>query len=98
MKINNIILVLRTRIILLSSFVIYFFRICHSGCFPIIHFIKNETQNTQMLNQHFVPVKKRIITLHFFFTLPTKSYTMANSMQKVFNRLVSIFPSFTEVQ
>ena len=36
MKINNIILVLCTRIILLSSFVIYFFRICHSGCFPII--------------------------------------------------------------
>ena len=36
MKINNIILVLRTRIILLSSFVIYFFCICHSGCFPII--------------------------------------------------------------
>ena len=37
MKINNIILVLRTRIILLSSFVIYFFRICHSGCFPIMY-------------------------------------------------------------
>ena len=36
MKINNIILVLRTRIILLSSFVIYFFCICHSGRFPII--------------------------------------------------------------
>ena len=35
MKINNIILVLRTRIILLSSFVIYFFCICHSGRFPI---------------------------------------------------------------
>ena len=38
MKINNIILVLRTRIILLSSFVIYFFCICHSGRFPIIHY------------------------------------------------------------
>ena len=37
MKINNIILVLRTRIILLSSFVIYFFCICHSGRFPIIY-------------------------------------------------------------
>ena len=36
MKINNVILVLRTRIILLSSFVIYFFCICHSGRFPII--------------------------------------------------------------
>ena len=36
MKINNIILVLRTRIILLSSFVIYFFCICHSGRFPIL--------------------------------------------------------------
>ena len=36
MKINNIILVLRTHIILLSSFVIYFFCICHSGRFPII--------------------------------------------------------------
>ena len=36
MKINNIILVLRTRIILLSSFVIYFFCICHSGRFPIV--------------------------------------------------------------
>ena len=36
-KINNIIiLVLRTRIILLSSFVIYFFCICHSGSFPIL--------------------------------------------------------------
>ena len=37
MKINDIILVLRTRIILLSPFVIYFFCICHSGCFPIVH-------------------------------------------------------------
>ena len=36
MKINNIILVLRTRIILLSSFVIYFFCKCHSGRFPIV--------------------------------------------------------------
>ena len=36
MKIKNIILVLRTRIILLSSFVIYFFCICHSGRFPIV--------------------------------------------------------------
>ena len=36
MKINNIILVLRTRIILLSSFMIYFFYVCHSGSFPII--------------------------------------------------------------
>ena len=39
MKINNIILVLRTRIILLSSFVIYFFCICHSGRFPIIQYM-----------------------------------------------------------
>ena len=39
MKINNIILVLYTRIILLSSFVIYFFCICHSGSFPIIYAI-----------------------------------------------------------
>ena len=38
MKINNIILVLRTRIILLSSFVIYFFCMCHSGRFPIVSF------------------------------------------------------------
>ena len=38
MKINNIILVLRTRIILLSSFVIYFFCMCHSGRFPIVAF------------------------------------------------------------
>ena len=36
MKINNIILVLHTRIILLSSFVIYSFCICHSGRFPIL--------------------------------------------------------------
>ena len=36
MKVNNIILVLHTRIILLSSFVIYFFCICHLGCFPIV--------------------------------------------------------------
>ena len=34
MKINNIILVLLTGI-LLSSFLIYFFCICHSGSFPI---------------------------------------------------------------
>ena len=40
MKINNIILVLRTRIILLSSFVIYVFCICHSGRFPIIQSTK----------------------------------------------------------
>ena len=36
MKINNIILVLRTRIILPSSFAIYFFCICNSGIFPIV--------------------------------------------------------------
>ena len=36
MKINNITLMLRTRI-MLSSFVIYFFCICHSGSFPIIY-------------------------------------------------------------
>ena len=37
---NNIILLLRTHVILLSSFVIYFSCICHSahlGIFPIIH-------------------------------------------------------------
>ena len=37
LKINNIILVLCTRIILLPSFVVYFFCICHSGSFPIIY-------------------------------------------------------------
>ena len=37
MKINDIILVLRTRIILLSSFVIYFFCICHLGSFPVVN-------------------------------------------------------------
>ena len=36
MKINNIILVLHTRTILSSSFVIYLFFICHSGSFPIL--------------------------------------------------------------
>ena len=36
MKINNIILVLCTCIILSSSFVIYFFHICHSESFPIV--------------------------------------------------------------
>ena len=36
MKINYIILVLHTHIILLSSFMIYFFCICHSGSFPIV--------------------------------------------------------------
>ena len=36
MKINNIMLVLRTCIILLTLFVIYFFCICHSGSFPTI--------------------------------------------------------------
>ena len=35
MKINNIKPVLRTGIILLSSFVIFRFCICHSGSFPI---------------------------------------------------------------
>ena len=34
--INNIILVLRIHTVLSSSFVIYFFCICHSGSFPII--------------------------------------------------------------
>ena len=34
MKINNIILVLCTGKIMLSSFVIYFF--CHSGSFPVV--------------------------------------------------------------
>ena len=34
MKINNIIFMLHTRIILLSSVVIYFFCRCHSGSFP----------------------------------------------------------------
>ena len=52
MKINNIILVLRTRIILLSSFVIYFFCIRHSGRFPIIFARKRCT-------------KIRYICLHF---------------------------------
>ena len=37
MNIKNIILMLRTGIILLSSFVIYFFCICHSASFPIMH-------------------------------------------------------------
>ena len=37
MKINNIILVLCARVILLSSFEIYFFCICHSGRFRIIY-------------------------------------------------------------
>ena len=36
MKINNIILVLHTCIILLSSFVIYFSRIYHLGSFPTL--------------------------------------------------------------
>ena len=35
MKINNIILALRTHTILLSSCVIYFLYICHSGSFPV---------------------------------------------------------------
>ena len=38
MKINNIILVLHTRIISLYSFMIYFVCICHSGRFPIIFY------------------------------------------------------------
>ena len=36
MKINNIILVLHTGTIILSSFVIYFLCICHLGSFPIV--------------------------------------------------------------
>ena len=36
-KINNIILVLRTRVILLSSFMIYFFCMCHSEVFLLYH-------------------------------------------------------------
>ena len=39
MKINNITLVLRTCIILLSSLVIFFFLLCHSGSFPILSVI-----------------------------------------------------------
>ena len=35
-KINNIIRLLHTSTILLSSFVIYFFCICNLGCFPIL--------------------------------------------------------------
>ena len=35
MKINNLILLLCTRIILSSSFVAYFLCICHYGSFPI---------------------------------------------------------------
>ena len=34
-----------------------------------IHLIKNETHNTQMLNQHFVYVKKSIVILYIFFHL-----------------------------
>ena len=37
MKINNIILMLRTCIIFLSSFTIYFFCVCLLGSFPIIY-------------------------------------------------------------
>ena len=36
LKINNILLALRTCIILLSLFVIYFFCICHSESFPTV--------------------------------------------------------------
>ena len=36
MKINNIILVLRSGIIIISSFMIYFFCICHTGSFAIV--------------------------------------------------------------
>ena len=36
MEIKNIVLVLRTHIKLLSSFVIYVFCICQSGSFPVI--------------------------------------------------------------
>ena len=36
MKMNDVILVPRTRIILFSSFVIFFFYICHSGSFCIV--------------------------------------------------------------
>ena len=49
MKINNIILVLRTRVILLSSFVIYFFCICHWGSFPIII---QHMRNTDVMSQY----------------------------------------------
>ena len=37
-KINIIILVLRTRIILISSFMMHFFYICHLGSFLIVHY------------------------------------------------------------
>ena len=39
MKINATILVLCTHTILVSSFVTYFFCICHSGSIPIVHSI-----------------------------------------------------------
>ena len=54
-KINNIILVLRTRIILLSSFVIYFFCICHSGRFPIM--ISSPSTYNQCLMSSFCGIK-----------------------------------------
>ena len=44
MMINNVIILLRIRIILLLSFMICFFFICHSGSFPIVHTYNEQAQ------------------------------------------------------
>ena len=57
MKIKNIILMLRTHIILLSSFMIYFFCICHSGSFPILVSIRDGSEvPVSRYREHFTEI------------------------------------------
>ena len=69
MKISNKILLLCTRIILLSSFVTYFFCICHSGSFPIVLWIQHNPESTKSLI-----VTKYSVTA-FVFSLTPKLFS-----------------------
>ena len=53
MRINNIILVLHTRIILSPSFVIYFFSFCHLGSFPITYEGNNANPILYVMTVHY---------------------------------------------
>ena len=54
MKINNIILMLRTRIILSSLFVLYFYCICHSGSFSVVLFLVYTDKVCHTANYSFI--------------------------------------------
>ena len=89
MKINNIILVLRTRIILLSSFVIYFFCICHSGRFPIIDTLSYNrmTASIPKLWKEILKLRMNPVTIHKTTTVRARG--ILKDVTKVINKALN---------